>query len=131
MSHIQLNFFTNILCTDNIFFRVDEIPPGGTDLLHDAVLVYAGKGVDPYNPEVYAITVVGGRGGSSALGAMIVDNDPKLEKISGGSDFMKQLYNEIDGRPDKSRGIMFGLDDWLQDGQAVKVGSMQELVYTK
>ncbi len=75
--------------------------------------------------------VVGGRGGSSALGAMIVDNDPKLEEISGGSDFMKQWYNEIDGRPDKSRGIMFGLDDWLQDGQPVKVGSIQKRVYTR
>ena len=62
---------------------------------------------------------------------MIVDNDPKLEKIPDGSDFMKHLYHEIDGRPDKSRGIKFVVDDWLQGGSAVKVGSIEELVYIK
>lgn len=111
--------------------RVDEIPHGGADLLHDAVLIYAGKGVDPYNPEVYGIVIVGGRGGSSALGGMIVDKNPSLKEIPGGTDFLKQLYYEIEGRPSKSHGIKFVVDDWLQDGQPVKVGNIQKLVYVR
>lgn len=111
--------------------RVDEIPPSGADLLHDAVLVYAGKGVDPYNPEIHGIVIVGGRGGSSALGGMIVDNNPKLKEIPGGSDFMKQLAYEIESRPSKSRGIKFLVDDWLQDGAPVKIGGIEKLVYVR
>lgn len=111
--------------------RVDEIPPSGADLLHDAVLVYAGKGVDPYNPDGYGMLIVGGRTGSSALGGMIVDNNPRLKEIPGGSDFMKQLAYEIESRPSKSRGIKFVVDNWLQEGLPVKVGSIQKLAYVK
>ena len=111
--------------------RVDEIPKGGADLLHDAVMIYAGKGINPYNPEVYTIMVVGGRGGSSALGAMIVDRNPRLEKINGGIEFFRQLDYEIESRPSNSRGIKFVVDDWLESGQPKKIGGIQHLVYTQ
>ena len=111
--------------------RVDEIPEGGADLLHDAVMIYAGKGINPYNPEVYTIVVVGSRSGSSALGAMIVDRNPRLKKIKGGIEFLKKLDYIIKDKPDNSRGIKFVVDNWLENGDPTIIGGIKRLVYTQ
>lgn len=100
---------------------VDEVP---ASLIQDAVLISVGKNINPYNPEKYATVIVGGRGGSTALGGMIFDRDEKLKSIRGAVDILEEIDWIIDSQPESTQGIQLVVTDWLEKGQAVKAGDV-------
>ena len=102
--------------------KIGEVPGS---LIHDAVLISVGKGINPYNPEKYACVIVGGRGGSTALGGMIFDRDEKrLNSIKGATDILEEIDWIVDSRPESTQGIQLVVTDWLENGQPVKAGGV-------
>lgn len=107
-------------------FTVDEVPGS---LIQDAVLISVGKGINPYNPEKYAAVIVGGRGGSTALGGMIFDRSTELAKIKGSGSLLEETDWIIESRPESTRGIQLVVTDWLEKGQPVKAGDVAAYNY--
>ncbi len=98
--------------------KVSEVPGS---LIHDAVLISVGKGINPYNPEKYACVIVGGRGGSTALGGMIFDRDEEqLSSVRGAADILEEIDWIVDSRPESTQGIQLVVTDWLEKGQPAK-----------
>ena len=100
---------------------VDEVP---ASLIQDAVLISVGKGINPYNPEKYVCVIVGGRGGSTALGGMIFDRSTELAKIKGSESLLEEIDWIIESRPESAQGIQLVVTDWLEKGQPVKAGDI-------
>lgn len=101
---------------------VDEVP---ASLIQDAVLISVGKGINPYNPEKYACVIVGGRGGSTALGGIIFDrNEEQLRSIKGFRDTLEEIDWIVDSKPESAQGIQLVVTDWLEKGQPVKAGNV-------
>lgn len=106
--------------------KVDEVP---SDLLRDAVLITVGK-VNPYNLEKYAVIIVGGRGGSSALGGMLFDRDlERLKTVKGSEEVLKEIDEIVENRPEISRGVQIVIGDWLEKGKAVSVDKVIDYAY--
>ena len=102
--------------------KVGEVPGS---LIHDAVLISVGKGINPYSPEKYACVIVGGRGGSTALGGMIFDRDEEqLNSIKGASDILEEIDWIVESRPESTKSIQLVVTDWLENGQVVKAGDV-------
>ncbi len=105
---------------------VDEVP---ASLIQDAVLISVGKEINPYNPEKYAAVIVGGRGGSTALGGMIFDRSTELAKIKGSGSLLEEIDWIIESRPESTQGIQLVVTDWLEKGQPVKAGDVAAYNY--
>ena len=106
--------------------RADEVPSA---LLKDAVLISVGKGINLYNPEMYATVIVGGRGGSTRLGGMIFDGDERLKSVNGFQDILEEIDWIIESRPESAQGIQLVIADWLEKGQSVKADGVIEYNY--
>ena len=106
--------------------KVGEVPGS---LIHDAVLISVGKGINPYNPEKYACVIVGGRGGSTALGGIIFDRDERLKSVRGSGNVLEEIDWIIESRPESAQGIQLVITDWLEKGQPVKVTDVIEYNY--
>lgn len=101
---------------------VDEVP--SDKMIRDAVLIYAGLGINPYNPEKHELLIVGGRGGSSAIGGGAIDNSQNFQKMKGSKLFTKELRDIVEERPDDSKGIKFAAETWLKGGKPAKIGGI-------
>ena len=106
--------------------KVDEVP---SDLLRDAVLITVGK-VNPYTPEKYAVIIVGGRGGSTALGNMLFDRDfERLKTVKGSEKVLKEIDEIVENRPETSRGVQLVIGDWLEKGKVIMADGIIDYAY--
>jgi len=106
--------------------KVDEVP---SDLLKDAVLITVGK-VNPYNSEKYAVIIIGGRGGSTALGGMLLDRDfERLKTVKGSEAVLGEIDKIVENRPEISRGVQIVIGDWLEKGKVVSVDKVIDYAY--